>query len=205
MHRAGPGAQVTAATGRHRAAHRFRHGGLAGAAMAWLVLAAGVLPLSARAQQATEVAEAPPAVAGPVLIPADRHPDYPCMRSLLQQLLDSAGPRGRSTFHISPVQAGDHDFVRVYWPRDASITIVQLDREGCADPARERDRLELAWYRGKAHIDLRHDVVADEAAVAGSSYLVARPWVEQVIDECRRRGTALSLTRRARGPAAAAE
>lgn len=174
-----------------------------------MLLMSGLVPASARTQPAVPATEAVPVAVEPprpvAPMPADRHPDYPCLRSLLQQLLDSAGPSGRSTFHISPVELGESDFVRVYWPRDASITIVQLDRNGCADPQRQRDPLELGWYRRKARIDLHHDVVADEAAVAGSTYLVDRPWVEQVIDDCRRRGTSLSLTRRVRRDAAADE
>lgn len=142
--------------------------------------------------------------------PAQRHPAYPCLVNLLQQLLDADGPGGANTFHIGRVierPGQDHDGVRVYWPRSQAILLVQLDRAGCADPRQRYDELALGWYQGKARIDLRRDVVADEAAMSGSSFLVSRPWVEAVIGEARERGTALTLRRaswRARRAAAAA-
>ena len=142
--------------------------------------------------------------------PADRHPSYPCLVNLLQQLLDADGPGGANTFHIGRVLEHpdqDHDGVRVYWPRSQAIVLVQLDRSGCADPHQRYDELALGWYRSKARIDLRRDVVADEASMSGSSYLVSRPWVEAVIGDARERGTALTLRRaswRARRAAAAA-
>lgn len=180
-----------------RRVHRFVQCRLSPPLRAW-VLALGLawaLPAAAEAELGSS--------------PVDRHPDYPCLVALLQQLLDADGPGGTNTFHIGRViehPGRDHDTVRVYWPRSQAILLVQLGRAGCADPRQRHDDLALDWYRGKARIDLRRDVVADEAAMRGSSYLVSRPWVDEVVRDARERGVALTLRRaswRARRAAAA--
>ncbi|MFK3648248.1 hypothetical protein ACI2IY_07375 [Lysobacter enzymogenes] len=126
------------------------------------------------------------------------HPDWPCLSSLLQQIVDDQGERGVNVLHIGRVvrRAGDgDDFVRVYWPRQRAILLVSLNRNGCADPAYRYDSLGLGWYRTKARIDLDSHVRETEAEVSGSSFLVTRAWTDAVIAECTTHGTELKLRR----------
>lgn len=159
------------------------------------------MPSPARASAAEE-GYAPPGVD---LAAPRAHPDWPCLASLLQQIVDDdERARGLNVLHIGRVvskPASDSDFVRVYWPRRRAILIVQLNRAGCADPHERYDPAALGWYRTKARIDLEHDVVPTAEDIHGSNYLVSRPWVEAVIEECTRHGTALKLRRSPRSRA----
>ncbi|BAV95808.1 hypothetical protein [Lysobacter enzymogenes] len=126
------------------------------------------------------------------------HPDWPCLASLLQQIVDDQGAAGRHVLHIGRVVTTPEDgnsFVRVYWPRQRAILLVSLNRDGCADPGYRHDSLALGWYRTKARIDLDEGVRATEAEVSGSSYLVTRAWADAVIAECTANGTELALRR----------
>lgn len=159
-------------------------------------------PASAPAQ--VDAGYAPPGVA---LSPPRAHPDWPCLASLLQQIVDDQGARGANVLHIGrvvPASGGGNDIVRVYWPRQRAILLVSLDRNGCTDPGYRHDSLALGWYRTKARIDLDRHVRASEAEVSGSSFLVTRAWVDAVIAECTAHGTELTL-RRARRRRAGAE
>lgn len=129
------------------------------------------------------------------------HPDWRCLSSLLQQIVDDQGARGAHVLHIGRVVTPGDDgnpFVRVYWPRQRAILLVSLERNGCADPDYRYDSIGLGWYRTKARIDLDHDVRATQAEVNGSTFLTTRAWVDAVIAECTRNGTALELRRRRR-------
>jgi len=44
----------------------------------------------------------------------------------------------------------------------------------------------LTW--GRRDLDLTRDVVATEAAIAGSTYLVTRAWADRVVADCARHG-----------------
>lgn len=129
------------------------------------------------------------------------HPDWRCLSSLLQQIVDDQGRRGAHTLHVGRVVTGGDGadpFVRVYWPRQHAILLVSLDRNGCADPDYRHDSLALGWYRSKARIDLDKDVRATQAEVSGSTFLTTRAWVDAVIAECTRNGAVLELRRRRR-------
>ncbi|UZW60507.1 hypothetical protein [Lysobacter enzymogenes] len=159
------------------------------AALAWCLAAAPV----ALADEAERYA--PP---GAVLSEPRAHPDWPCLASLLQQIVDDQGARGVNALHIGRVVREDddgNDFVRVYWPRRRAILLVSLNRNGCADPDYRYDSLGLGWYRTKARIDLDHHVRATEAEISGSSFLVTRAWADAVIAECTTHGTELKLRR----------
>ncbi|ROU08922.1 hypothetical protein [Lysobacter enzymogenes] len=148
---------------------------------------------SAWADQAERYA--PP---GAALSQPRAHPDWPCLASLLQQIVDDQGARGVNVLHIGRVVREDddgNDFVRVYWPRQRAILLVSLNRDGCADPDYRYDSLGLGWYRTKARIDLDRHVRATEAEISGSSFLVTRAWADAVIAECTTHGTELKLRR----------
>lgn len=165
-------------------------------AIAGAVVLASVALYTGPARAGSDDAYAPP---GASLSAPRAHPDWPCLASLLQQLVDDdERARGLNVLHVGRVvsrQESDGDFVRVYWPQRRAILIVQLNRAGCADPHQRYDPTALGWYRTKARIDLEHDVVPTAEDIRGSNYLVARPWVDAVIEECTRHGTALKLRR----------
>lgn len=168
---------------------------------AWRCAAAALaLTVVLTAAPAVRAGDGDEAYAPPDAVLSDprAHPDWPCLSSLLQQIVDDQGARGAHVLHVGRVVAdadGGHPLVRVYWPRERAILLVSLNREGCADPGYRYDSLGLAWYRGKARIDLDHDVRATQAEVSGSSFLTTRAWVQAVIAECERNGVALTLRR----------
>lgn len=163
-------------------------------------------PSSAQAVAAADSPEEGYAPPRAVLTAPRAHPDWPCLASLLQALLDDEeGATGRHRFHVGRVVAEpsspEQAMVRVYWPERRAIVIVQLQPQ-CTQERRQWNSDALAWYRGKARIDLDTDVVPTVQDVAGSSFLVARPWVDAVIEECLRHGQVLSLRRSLRRPRA---
>lgn len=162
------------------------------------VFLAAALWLTAAPARANESEEgyAPP---GATLSAPRAHPDWPCLASLLQQIVDDdERARGVNVLHVGRVVSkhGDRDdFVRVYWPQRSALLLVSMNSAGCADPNHRYDSAALGWYRTKARIDLDRDVVPTAADINGSTYLVSRPWVDATIAECTQHGTALKLRR----------
>jgi hypothetical protein len=56
------------------------------------------------------------------------------------------------------------------------------------EPAAEGFKSKETLLRSRRTLDLDRDVVATDAEVAGSSYVVSRPWVDELINDCKRRG-----------------
>jgi len=162
------------------------------------VFLAAALCLTAAPARANESEEgyAPP---GATLSAPRAHPDWPCLASLLQQIVDDdERARGVNVLHVGRVVSKHDDrddFVRVYWPQRRALLLVSMNRAGCADPNHRYDSAALGWYRTKARIDLDSDVVPTAADINGSTYLVSRPWVDATIAECTQHGTALKLRR----------
>lgn len=63
--------------------------------------------------------------------------------------------------------------------------------EAAADPEYTRTALRDS----RRDLDLTTDVAADEAALAGSTYRVTRPWLEQVLADCAAKGTSYTIAR----------
>ncbi|WP_394538707.1 hypothetical protein PRJ39_24535 [Lysobacter enzymogenes] len=177
---------------------RARRAAQAPSRAAWLRAAAlslALLSLSPCALADEAERYAPP---GAALSEPRAHPDWPCLASLLQQIVDDQGARGVNALHIGRVVREDddgNDFVRVYWPQRRAILLVSLNRNGCADPGYRYDSLGLGWYRTKARIDLDSHVRETQAEISGSSFLVTRAWADAVIAECTAHGTELKLRR----------
>jgi hypothetical protein len=63
---------------------------------------------------------------------------------------------------------------------------------GATDPASAK----TAIARSRRILDLRKDVVASEADIKGSTYLVSRGWVERLSSDCALRGEKYQITRK---------
>ncbi len=118
-------------------------------------------------------------------ISIERHPNFRCVVSLLKRIVDDAGGHGRQSLYIGPIERDDSSaFVRVYWPDDRAILLIEIPKS-CSDDDMSNDDAALGWYRTKARIDLDTDVVPTAEDVGGSTYLVDRPWVDRVIAACK--------------------
>jgi hypothetical protein len=116
----------------------------------------------------------------------ERRPQFCCVGALLQRIVDDAASRGPQSLYIGPIeQEGDAVFMRVYWPQAHAILLIDWPAS-CRDEDMRIDDAALGWYRTKARIDLETEVVPTPEDIAGSTYLVDRPWVDRVVAACRR-------------------
>lgn len=133
--------------------------------------------------------------------PPERHPHFPCVVALLERIVDDAQAHGPQRLYVGPwadprEQGGAGAVVRVYWPGDNAILLIDWPAS-CGEEDMRIDDAALGWYRTKARIDLDTDVVATPDDVGGSTYLVDRGWVDGVVAACRR-GHLLVVEPRAR-------
>jgi hypothetical protein len=122
----------------------------------------------------------------------ERAPYFPCVVSLLQRIVDAehvVEPQRLSL--ASSAGADGSTLVRIYWPQARAILLIDPamacgrdSEDGRHDNAQHDDEQDLDWYGTKARIDLDTDVVATTDDIAGSTYLVDRPWVNAVIAAC---------------------
>ena len=113
------------------------------------------------------------------------HPHFRCVVALLERIVEDAGARGPQRLHVGPLERSDAGgFVRVYWPQDKAILLIDWPAS-CDEEDLRIDDAALGWYRTKARIDLDTDVVPTPEEIGGSSYLVDRAWVDRVIAACR--------------------
>jgi hypothetical protein len=73
-------------------------------------------------------------------------------------------------------------FLYAYWVEDQSITSLRLP----LTLPLVYESPDYWWLTTKARIDLVTDVMPTEKDIHGSSYLVHRPWVNQIKRKCRR-------------------
>ena len=108
----------------------------------------------------------------------------------LRAYLAKAKPRWRAAQHFCVVgyirPSGDRT-AQIHW-REGKRLILW---EGASEPAFARDAIRDS----RRDLSLTKDVVADEAAVNGSSYLVTRAWVAGVLADCARAGTRYTIRR----------
>lgn len=115
----------------------------------------------------------------------ERSPQFRCVAALLQQIVDDAANHGPQSLYIGPIeQEGATALVRVYWPQARAILLIDWPAS-CGDEDMRIDDAALGWYRTKARIDLETEVVPAPEDIAGSTYLVDRPWVDRVIAACK--------------------
>jgi hypothetical protein len=118
-----------------------------------------------------------------------------CVQDRLQMLVDRHG-HGTKTIDlfVSKVLNDHGQFVRVYWPQDNSIVTMQIDHLECKSKSTAEIQEVLEWLETKGRIDLQKDVVPTLDDVGSSTYLVDKPWVDAVIDDCKKNGKLISLT-----------
>ncbi len=73
----------------------------------------------------------------------------------------------------------------VYWKEQNSL----LYWEPAAQGAQSKDTL----IHSRRQLDLTQDVVATQAEVGSSSYLVSREWVDSILKDCKKRGLTYSV------------
>ncbi len=138
-------------------------------------LCSTVLPFTVSAKTTPETAVA--------TFRADREPGYQPVKTALQALARDGAARGAQHFCVigfvgtapSPAK-----FAWVHW-REKKRLIYWLP---AADGFAPKDTL----LRSTRSLDLTQDVVATDAEVGSSSFLVSRPWVDGVIKDCKARG-----------------
>ncbi|MFZ6731251.1 hypothetical protein ACO0LG_04935 [Undibacterium sp. Ji42W] len=110
------------------------------------------------------------------------------MRAALQQFVSHyAGNAKNKPQHIyiaSVKTESGENTVYAYWKEDQSILIMNFFTQVVEEDG-------LSWLHHKARIDLKTDVVATEAEMSGSNYLVTRAWAANIIKTCRERGRVL--------------
>jgi hypothetical protein len=122
--------------------------------------------------------------------PITKHKDFVCFMRLLQRIIDRAGKTGTQHLYVSPVGHDDErksEFVRIYWPDDKSILIITFPIISCTRNE-VNAYFELSWYDTKGRINLETDVVPTRKDVGSSTYLVDKPWVDKIIQDCRKNG-----------------
>lgn len=116
----------------------------------------------------------------------ERRPEFRCVAALLQQIVDDAASRGPQSLYIGPIEReGATALVRVYWPQAHVILLVDWPASCSDEDMPPVDDAALGWYRTKARIDLDTEVVPAPEDIAGSTYLVDRPWVDRVVAACK--------------------
>jgi len=115
-----------------------------------------------------------------------------CITALLRRIVDDdVTARGPQRFYLGPRTTeratieNATTIVRAYWPQARAILLIDPATVCDATGAPAAD-IDLGWYRTKGRIDLDTDIVATPEAIAGSTYLVDRAWVDAVIAECLR-------------------
>lgn len=116
-----------------------------------------------------------------------RSADFGPAERPLRSLMASKGvPRRRvDAFCIVGYNSPDAgQLVYVYWPRERQLILW--------DGGNRTDSL----IRSRRVLDLRKDVVATDADIGGSTYLVTRTWVAQKIADCAAHGRQYRVSRR---------
>lgn len=116
-----------------------------------------------------------------------RSPDFGAAERPLRSLMKEKGvPRGRTdAFCIVGYDYGDAGkIVYVYWQRERQLILW--------DGGNAPDSLT----RARRVLDLRKDVVATDADIRGSTYLVTKAWVARTIADCAAHGRRYRVSRR---------
>lgn len=99
----------------------------------------------------------------------------------------------------APVRGPQHFCVVGYrqpsGDRIAQVHWVEGNRLILWEPVADPEYARTALRHSRRDLDLATDVVADEAALAGSSYRVTRPWLARVLADCAAQGTAYTIAR----------
>lgn len=100
----------------------------------------------------------------------------------------SPSPAGPQHFCIVGYDRGEGGkAAQVHW-REGNRLILW---EGASDPAYAADAIR----QSRRNLDLVTDVVATDADINGSTYLVTQAWVDRVLSDCAARGAQYTVTR----------
>jgi hypothetical protein len=118
----------------------------------------------------------------------DRQVGYKPVKSALQALvLTQKSTQSVQHFCVigyhlnSPAQEQSSKIAWVYWKEQNSLTYWE--------PAAQGFKPEDTLINSRRQLDLSKDVVATQAEVGSSSYLVSREWVDSTLKDCKKRGT----------------
>lgn len=102
-------------------------------------------------------------------------------------------PAGPQHFCIIGYDPGPDDngadgkMAYVHWKEGKRL----IQWNSVSDPAYFKDSIK--WAR--SNLDLTKDVVATEAEIGGSTYLVTRAWVDEILRSCAARGAQYTVSR----------
>lgn len=114
--------------------------------------------------------------------------DFSRPREVLGRLVARKAKTRKNTFCVIGYRYPDgNEQAWVHW-REGRAVILWEPVEGLADLTQSRRYLRIP-----------RDVVADEAALKGSSYLVTRKWVDTLLGDCREHGETLVLYKKRTG------
>lgn len=112
------------------------------------------------------------------------------MRAALQQFVNRyAGIAGSQLQHIYIAEVKNENAENTLyacWKEDQSILIMNFFTNAVEEEG-------LSWLHHKARIDLKTDVVATEAEMSGSNYLVTKVWADNIVNACLQGGQVLSF------------
>jgi hypothetical protein len=135
-------------------------------------------------------------VGAPAQVPGDKifdtrtAPGFGTATVPLSSFLKAHLPLRRPVHHFCVIGYQGQDRERrayVHW-REGNQLILW---EAAADPVSAKDMLRYS----RRQLDLKKDVVATEADVAGSTYLVTKGWVAKILADCRRSGAHYTVAR----------
>ncbi len=104
------------------------------------------------------------------------HTGIKALKSVLEQIVNTDTPNAQSAQHFFVARYGKNESrTYLYWREQRELRIIPLGGD-----------TEASWAHiknpsGGQLIDLEEDVVATEADVGSSTYLVSQPWVAQRI------------------------
>lgn len=107
-----------------------------------------------------------------------KHPDYAQLTKALQTLVDEKGKSRSNTFFVSKIVETDSgsNHAWIYWPQANAIILME--------PSRGHDaKYDLLWSR--RFLDLKTDVVPNEAEIKGSSFLLAKDEAMKIVASCK--------------------
>jgi hypothetical protein len=115
------------------------------------------------------------------------HRDFAHAAEVLSKLVAARSRASRNTFCVVGQAFDDGDELAwVHWAEGRALILWE--------PSTRKDRSDLLFSRRFLRLD--RDVVADEAALRGSTYRVTKAWVDGLLQECRAHGERFVLPAR---------
>jgi len=127
-------------------------------------------------------------------LPKDRAP-FAELTEFLQEFCNKYAEEDLNFFYISlpiqPPNGVEPECSYAYWMTGNLIIILSLPVRAKAD---------YYWYRFKASVDLKNDIVPTPDDIGGSTYLTDSKWVEGKIADCLASGHKVIIRKKANEP-----